>query len=152
MRTTYERVREGVRAELATDPRLPYPDEIAVDFDGFGVFLRGTVGSFAQRRAASADARRTAGVEDVFNELDVRLLDTDRRRDAEIRGAALQRLVWDVELADLYLDVSVNDGWVTLKGEADHQYQSDAAFDHVATLRGVTGVTNKIRVVESRRP
>ena len=152
METTDERVREDVRAELATDPRLRYPDEIAVDFDGFAVTLRGTVGSFAQQRAAVADARRTPGVAEVFNELDVRLLDTDRRRDAEIRGAALERLIWDVELADLYLDVSVKDGWVTLTGEVDHQYQSDAAFDHVATLHGVTGVTNKIEVVESRRP
>jgi osmotically-inducible protein OsmY len=148
MHTTDERVYEYVRSELATDPRLPYPDEIAVDFDGYAVTLRGTVGSFAQQRAAGADARRTPGVQDVFNRLDVRLLDTDRRRDAEIRGAALQRLVWDAELASLYLDVSVKEGWVTLKGEADHQYQSDAAFDRVATLRGVTGVTNKITVTE----
>jgi osmotically-inducible protein OsmY len=152
METTDERVRENVRTELATDPRLPYPDEIAVDFDGFAVTLRGTVGSFAQQRAAVADARRTPGVEDVFDELDVRLLDTDRRRDAEIRGAALQRLISDVELEALYLDVSVKDGWVTLKGEADHQYQSDAAFEHVATLHGVTGVTNKIKVIEPSRP
>jgi osmotically-inducible protein OsmY len=116
------------------------------------VTLRGTVGSFAQLRAAVADARRTPGVEDVLDELEVRLLDTDRRKDAEIRGAALQRLLWDVELSDLFLDVSVRHGWITLKGEADHQYQSDDAFERVASLHGVTGVTNEIKVIERRRP
>jgi osmotically-inducible protein OsmY len=143
-----DRIRDDVRAELAKDPRIPYVDEIAVEAYGGAVTLRGTVGSFAQQRAAVADARRTRGVFDVFDELQVRLLDRDRRRDAEVRGAALQRLVWDPEIPGDYLDVKVKDGWVTLDGEVDHQYQSDRAFDHVASLYGVTGVTNAIKVVE----
>ena len=44
--------------------------------------------------------------------------------------------------------MQVKDGWVTLKGEVDHQYQSDIAFDHVTSLYGVTGVTNDIETVE----
>ena len=110
--------------------------------------LRGTVGSFAQRRAAVADARRTRGVVDVYDEVDVRILDRDRREDAEIRGAALQRLSWDSEIPGDYLDVRVDDGWVTLKGDVDYQFQSDLAFDDVSRLYGVTGVTNEIKVVE----
>jgi osmotically-inducible protein OsmY len=137
-----------VRDELANDPRLPYVDEIAVEAYGGAVTLRGTVGSFAQQRAAVADARRTRGVFDVYDELEVRLLNQDRRKDAEIRGAALQRLIWDPEIPGDYLDVGVTDGWVTLKGDVDFQYQSDRAFDHAASLYGVTGVTNDIKVVE----
>ena len=60
----------------------------------------------------------------------------------------LQRLIWDPEIPGGYLDVDVRDGWLTLKGEVDYQYQSDRAFDHAASLYGVTGVTNEIRVVE----
>jgi osmotically-inducible protein OsmY len=142
----------GVRAELASDPRLPYRDEIAIVVEGSTVTLRGTVGSFAQRRAAAADARRTVGVSDVWDDLEVRLLSDDRRKDAEIRGAALQRLIWDSEIPGEYLDVKVSDGWVTLNGEVDFQHQSDDAFDRVASLHGVTGVTNDIKVVERRRP
>ena len=85
---------------------------------------------------------------ELAEELQVRLLNDDRRKDAEIRGAALQRLVWDPEIPGDYLDVKVKDGWVTLDGEVDHQYQRDRAFDHVASLYGVTGVTNDIKVVE----
>jgi osmotically-inducible protein OsmY len=143
-----DRIRDDVRAELANDPRIPYVDEIAVEAYGGAVTLRGTVGSFAQQRAAVADARRTRGVFDVLDELQVRLLNDDRRKDAEIRGAALQRLIWDPEIPGDYLDVKVKDGWVTLDGEVDHQYQSDRAFDHVASLYGVTGVTNDVKVVE----
>ena len=57
------------------------------------------------------------------------------------RGHALQRLIWDSEVPGDYLDVHVEDGWVTLKGDVDFQFQSDAAFDDVAHLHGVTGVT-----------
>src|ERR1700750_1768493 len=148
MDLAHDRVIDDVRAGLANDPRLPAPDEIAVEAFGDGVTLRGTVGSFAQQRAAVADARRTRGVIDVYDELDVRILDRDRREDAEIRGAALQRLSWDSAIPGDYLDVRVDDGGVTLKGEADFQFQSDLAFDDVSPLDGVTGVTNEIKVVE----
>ena len=136
-------------AKLASDPRIPYPEEIAVAVSEVGVTLRGTVGSFAQRRAAGDDARKTEGIEDVFNEIQVRVLDDYAREDAEIRGAALQSIMWDVELSADTIDVKVTDGWVTLSGQVDFQYQSDAAFEDVASLYGVTGVTNKIKVVET---
>ena len=71
----------------------------------------------------------------------------DQRSDDELRGAALQALIWDVEVPDDDIDVKVSDGWVTLKGEVRHQFESDAAFDDVARLQGVGGITNEIRVV-----
>ena len=104
----------------------------------------------ASARAAVADARATKGVVDVYDELHVRLLDDDRRADAELRGEALQRIVSDPRLPVDYLDVHVRDGWITLKGEVDEQFQSDAAFEHVADLGGVAGVTNTIKVIQPR--
>jgi osmotically-inducible protein OsmY len=143
-------IQDDVRAQIAGDPRIAYPAVIAVEVvDGIAT-LRGTVGSFGQRHAAVADARRTAGVDDVENWLQVRLLDRDRREDAEIRGAALQRLEWDSEIPGDAIQVSVKDGWVTLKGEVVFQFQSDEAFNRVASLHGVTGVTSEIRVDEPR--
>jgi osmotically-inducible protein OsmY len=139
---------DELRAVLANDPRLPAAEEIAVDSYGDSVTLRGTVGSFAQQRAAVADAWRVMGVADVVDELNVRLLDDDRREDATIRGAALQRLIWDSLIPGDDLDVKVGDGWLTLKGEVEFQFQSDLAFDDVAGLYGVIGVTNEIKVVE----
>jgi osmotically-inducible protein OsmY len=136
-------------SKLELDPRIQDADEIAVKAEGDVVTLRGTVGSFAQRRAAVDDARRTDGVVDVFDDLKVRLMDDYMREDMDIRGAALQSLMWDVEVPSDSIDVSVQDGWVTLKGEVNFQFQSDDAFDDVASLIGVTGVSNDIKVVES---
>jgi osmotically-inducible protein OsmY len=40
-----------------------------------------------------------------------------------------------------------DDGVVTLTGEVGHQFQSDAAYDDIAELFGVIGITNEIRAV-----
>ena len=136
-----------VIARLDDDPRIADSAEIAVAGDGGIVTLRGTVASFSQRRAAERDARAVDGVYEVINHLKVNLLGVDRREDDEIRGAALQNLIWDAELPSDSIDVKVQDGWVTLKGDVSFQFQSDAAYDDVSKLYGVAGVTNEITVM-----
>ncbi|MDX6233367.1 MAG: hypothetical protein QOH68_2382 [Nocardioidaceae bacterium] len=135
---------DDVKATLALDPRASDPVEIAVAADDGYVTLRGTVGSFAERRAAVKDTRAVDGVYEVNDEIKVRLLDEYQREDTEIRGAAVQILMWDSEVPAELIDVEVGDGWVALTGNADFQFQSDAAFDDVAGMYGVVGVTNEI--------
>ncbi len=101
---------------------------------------------FSGRRAAERDARSVEGVYEVINHLKVNLLGADRREDDEIRGAALQTLIWDAEVPSDSIDVKVHDGWVTLKGDVSFQFQSDAVYDGVSRLSGVAGVTNGIKV------
>jgi osmotically-inducible protein OsmY len=135
-----------VIASLDGDPRIPESLEIAVAADEGNITLRGTVESFSQRRAAGQDARKVDGVDDVDNQLKVSLTGANRREDDEIRGAALQSLIWDVEVPSDFLDFKLEDGWVTLKGDVSYQFESDAAYDDVAGLYGVVGVTNEIVV------
>jgi osmotically-inducible protein OsmY len=137
---------DQVLAALALDPRIPDPIEIAVSADGDAVTLRGSVESFRQRRAAVEDARAVEGVFEVDDQLKVSLLGSDRRDDDEIRGTALQFLAWDVEVPSDSINVKVEDGWVTLNGDVGYQFESDAAYDDVASMYGVCGVTNEIRV------
>jgi osmotically-inducible protein OsmY len=134
-----------VIARLENDPRID-SGEIAVAGDGGIVTLRGTVRRFSQRRAAEHDARGVEGVYDVINHLKVNLFGAEHREDDEIRGAALQNLIWDAEVPSDSIDVKVQDGLVTLKGDVSFQFQSDAAYDDVSRLYGVAGVTNEIRV------
>ena len=140
-----------VRATLNRDRRVPHPTEIAILGDGGIVRLRGTVGSFRQLRAAVEDAESVSGVYEVIDDLKVRLQDRDRRHDDEIRGAALQMLIWDAEMPSDAVDVKVHGGWVTLTGEVDHQHQSDAAFTDVASMCGVVGITNEIKVIARKQ-
>ena len=137
---------DAVLASLDRDPRIPDSLEIAVDADGGAVTLRGTVESFRQRHAAGEDADIIEGVYEVDNRLKVSLTGADRRDDDEIRGIALQSLIWDVEVPADAVNVKVYDGWVTLTGDVSYQFESNAAYEDVAGLYGVIGVTNEIRV------
>jgi osmotically-inducible protein OsmY len=137
---------DAVLNSLALDPRIPDSNEIAVSADDGMVVLRGSVESFGQSLAAGEDARKVEGVDEVDNQLKVDLLDADRREDDGIRGVALQALIWDTEVPSDSVDVKVQDGWITLKGDVSYQFESDAAYDDVATLYGVYGVTNEIKV------
>ena len=145
--TTYVSIEHAVLEALRTDPRLPNPEEVAVAVDEDAVTLRGTVGSFSQRRAAVRDARKIDGVRYVYDDLSVRILDAAQRSDAELRGMALQTIAWDTDAPAELIDVKVEDGWVTLRGTVSWQFESDAAYEDVANLFGVIGITNDIRVL-----
>jgi osmotically-inducible protein OsmY len=136
---------DEIRARLADDPRIPHPAEMAISEQGGTVTLRGTVGSFRQRHSAVLIAKSVWGVRTVIDEL--RMDPRDRWEDDEIRGAALQALIANVDVPAERIHVSVANGWVTLKGEVKHQSQSDAAFETVCELPGVGGVTNRIVVI-----
>jgi osmotically-inducible protein OsmY len=137
----------AVLEALRSDPRIPHPEEVAVSADEDAITLRGTVGSFSQRRAALKDARGVQGVHYVHDDLSVRIMDAAQRSDAELRGMALQSIAWDTEAPAELIDVKVEGGWVTLRGVVSWQFQSDAAYEDVANLFGVIGITNDIRVV-----
>jgi osmotically-inducible protein OsmY len=138
-------ISDEIRARYDRDPRVPHPEEVAVlDREGT-VTLRGSVGSFNERRAAVDIAKSVPGVRAVEDELAVDI--RDRWDDNEVRGAALQALMSRADVPADMVDVSVHSGWLTLKGQVKHQDESDAAFEAVSGLPGVGGITNEIKVV-----
>jgi osmotically-inducible protein OsmY len=137
-----DELRTTVEDELYWEPRVD-SEAIAVAADDGTVTLRGTVGSFREKRDATSAAKRVYGVKDVDNELQVRLLDSDRRDDADLRGAVLQALMLD-GLVPGTVDVKVDDGIVTLTGSAAYQFERDEAERVAGNLVGVLWVENDI--------
>jgi osmotically-inducible protein OsmY len=138
-------ITDEIRSTLERDERLPHATEVAVSERQGTVTLRGSVGTFLQRRAAVRIARSVYGVVAVDDELWVD--PRDRWRDNEIRGAALQALTSNEQVPAERIDVAVDEGWLTLKGEVKHQYETDAAFEAVSRLPGVGGIINEIKVI-----
>ena len=135
----------NVSEELLWDPKVDNA-AIAVTADDGAVTLRGTVGSFRQKREAKQDAERVYGVEMVKNELQVRILDAFGRDDADLRGAVLQALTLD-SLVPSTIDAKVEDGWVTLTGTAEWQFQRDEAEFVAGNILGVVAVDSEIELV-----
>ena len=140
-------LQETVIASLERDSRIPEPLTIAVSAQGDVVTLRGTVETFRQRHAAVDVTRRVEGVREIDDQLHVELGPMDRRRDDEICAAALQKLIRDPEVPEDSVEVNVRDGWVTLTGYVEYEPQRLAAYDDVATLDGVTGISNAIALL-----
>jgi osmotically-inducible protein OsmY len=138
-------ITDEIRAALECDERVPHPNEVAVSERHGTVTLRGSVGSPIQRRAAVKIARSVSGVVAIDDELWVD--PRDRWQDNEIRGAALQALMSNPEVPAERVEVMVENGWLTLKGEVKHQYESNAVFEAVSGLSGVGGITNEIKVI-----
>ena len=140
-----EKLIEEIRATLERDRRITHPVEVAVSEEHGSVTLRGTVATPQQRKAAVEIAASMPGVQGVADELKVD--PRDRYLDDELRGKALQALMSNPDVPADRLEVSVSNGWLTLKGEVRRQQESNAAFEAVHGLAGVGGTTNEIRVV-----
>ena len=134
-----------VTDELFWDPKVDNA-AIAVSADDGVVTLGGTVGSLRQKREAKKDAERVWGVKSVNNDLQVRLLNDDRREDADLRGAVLQALMLD-SLVPGTVDADVDYGMVTLKGQANWHFQRDEAETVATNVAGVVSVDNAIELV-----
>jgi osmotically-inducible protein OsmY len=91
-------------------------------------------------------------VKGVANDLAVHLPSMFARTDTEIAQAAVTALTSNIVVPAGRVSVSVSDGWITLKGNVEWQYQKDAALRCVRDLFGVKGVTNIIAVEPHVKP
>jgi osmotically-inducible protein OsmY len=136
-----------VAAELRWDPKVD-SRAIAVSADDGSITLRGTVGSFREKREAGKAAARVYGVTEVSNELQVQLLNGSKRNDADLRGDVLQALMLD-SLVPKTVDAKVRDGSVTLAGTVEWQYQRDEAEFLTARVPGVRGIRNDLTLTST---
>lgn len=80
---TNEELEFTVAVELFWNPMVDSV-AIAVSADSGTVTLRGAVGSSFEKREARTTAERVFGVVHLNNDLDVRMLDANRRADSSI--------------------------------------------------------------------
>lgn len=135
----------SVSEELIWDPKVD-SNAIAVSAEEGVVTLRGTVGSLRQKHEAKKDAERVYGVKHVNNELDVKMMSDEGRATADLRGDILHALTLNT-LVPATIGADVTDGFVTLTGTANWQYQRDEAEFVTSNVPGVISVTDEVRLV-----
>ena len=138
-------LKQHVQSALDWEPSLDASD-IGISVDEGVVTLRGNVASYAEKIAAERVALRVYGVKAIADDLAVHLVSGFERTDTEIAQAAVGALKWNTVVPNDRVTVTVANGWLTLGGTLDWQYQKDAAARAVRDLMGVKGVTNNIAV------
>ena len=136
-------IKRDVEAELKWDPDIDATD-IAVAVRSGVVTLTGFVKSYLDKWQAESDAKRVAGVMGVANDIEVRLPSGSERPDPEIARDAVAALKSELPYSSENIKVLVKNGWITLEGTAEWNYQRTRAEDAVRRVRGINGVTNLI--------
>jgi len=140
---TDRELQQHVQNALDWEPSIE-STEIGVSVDNGIVTLRGDVHSYAERSAAERVALRVYGTKAVANDINIRLISRYERTDTEIAQAAVSALKWNTMVPADKVNMAVSNGWITLTGTVDWQYQRHAVERAVRDLMGVKGVTNNI--------
>jgi osmotically-inducible protein OsmY len=136
-------VRQDILAELEFEPRVDAAHIGVAVQDGVAT-LTGHVASFVEKLAAEKAALRVRGVRAIAQEIEVRYPSDKKTADDEIAARALKVLRWSAVAPADCVVVKVQDGFVTLNGQVDWNYQRAAAEVEVRRLSGVLGVVNNI--------
>jgi osmotically-inducible protein OsmY len=145
-----EMLRSDIVAELSYDPRLRGA-HIEVSVAGGATVLRGHVGSYEQKIAAERAAQRVRGVRAVAAELRIASAPDAKVEDPEIAKRIASLLTWNASVPS-GVSAIVDQGWVTLSGLAEWNYQRQSAESLVRALGGVIGVSNNILVKPQPTP
>lgn len=144
-------IERDVKEELKWDPDLDATD-IGVSVKDGVVTLTGFVKNYADKYEAEAAAKRVAGVVAVANDIEVRLPSVDERPDPEIAREAVAAIKSQLPITSEKIKVIVKNGWITLEGEVEWQYQRATAENAVRRIKGVKGVINSIKLKPPTEP
>jgi osmotically-inducible protein OsmY len=134
-----------VQDELRWEPGVKATDIGVTVKDGV-VTLEGMVDSYAEKWAAEKAVKRLSGVKALAVDVTVKLPGSSQSSDADIAKAAENALEWNVSIPEDRIKVTVENGFLTLEGEVDWEFQRSAAEDEVRYLTGVRGVINEITI------
>ena len=136
-------------SDIRRDLQLRYMDSldpelqnINVRVTGGRVTLAGRVDSESQRRRAGLIATEVQGVTAVDNQLAIVVLGP--RSDQQIHRDILSTLGGDVYFTDLFIDVKVQNGIVTLRGVVATAYQKKRAAQDCLLVANVKAVRNDL--------
>ncbi len=144
-------LRRHVMDELDYDPAIN-PANIGVSAQAGVVTLSGHVGNYAEKLSAEKAARRVKGVKAIANEIKVRFAEDKKTSDDEIAHRAVNILHWSAVVPDGAITVKVQDGWLSLSGEVNWNYQRTAIEALLHRLSSVKGFVNGIRVKPRANP
>jgi osmotically-inducible protein OsmY len=142
----------NVMEKLRFDPAIDESNiTIAIKGDNI-VVLGGKVRTYLEKRFAEEAVEKIDKVKGVANELEVDLLSSVVRSDADIVETALSNLRWGVLIPHDKIKVAVEKGHLTLMGDVEYYFQKTRAQSAVEDILGVTFVTNNIKITPTIDP
>ena len=151
MMKTDAQLQYDVIAELKWDTSVN-ATKIGVEVSNGIVTLSGHVDNFGDKWSAEKAAQKVCGVKALAVEIDVELPGSSSRNDTDIARTAENVLEWTTNWPNHPIKVMVEDGWITLNGELQYEFQKKMAMTAVRHLMGVKGVSNQITIKHMPTP
>ena len=138
-------IQKDVMDELLYEPFLN-ASEIGVSVHNGIVTLTGTLDTYSKKIAAGKAANRVKGTKAVALDIHVKPDGAHNLDDSALAQTILNTLKWHSAVKEDKIRVKVEDGWVTLEGEVEWEYQRSNAEYAVENILGVRCITNLIRI------
>jgi len=138
-----EELQKDVQDAIKWEPLLNAAEIGVTAKDGI-VTLTGIVDNFAKKLEAEDAAKKVDGVKAVVEKIVVNFDHTDKTSDNEIANGALNALKWNWGGTSDNVKIKVENGWITLDGEVQWNFQKIATKKAVSSIIGVKGVINNI--------
>lgn len=139
------KIEKMVEDELEWDPVIEAKD-IAVQVKDGVATLAGYARNYRDKYGAERVAKRLRGVKAVANDITVQLPSSKSRIDPDIAHDAIQAVKSSVPALSEDLKIIVREGWVTLEGDAEWDFQRRWAEAAVRKIPGIRGVSNTIHL------
>jgi len=136
-------LRDAVIRQLDWDPQVISKD-VSVTVTDNVVTLTGFTHSYSEKYAAEKAVKTVYGVQAVANDIEVK--PATMRTDPEIARDIVNAMKLDLTVPDDRIKTGVHDGYVTLEGTVDWNFQRSGAEACARNVHGVRGVLNHIAV------
>ena len=136
-------IKQDLESELKWDPDINATD-VGVTVKKGVVSLTGYVPFYMQKYEAENAAKRVKGVLGIANDIEVHLPSSHQKTDPELARAAIEAISIELPSSHDRFKVIAKDGWLTLEGDAEWQYQRNQAESATRKLHGVKGVINRV--------
>jgi len=147
---TNEDLQKDVKNAIKWEPLLNAAEIGVTSKDGV-VTLSGIVDSFSKKLEAESATKSVIGVKAVVEKIEIKFGSSWNKNDNEIAIEVLNAFKFNWEVPSDKVKVNVENGWVTLEGELEWNYQEEAAKKAISTLLGVKGVPNNITIKSDTR-
>lgn len=143
MNETDRQLRDAVTRQLEWDPQVTSND-ISVAAEDHVITLTGFVHNYNEKYTAEIAAKSVYGVQAVANDIEVKL--KAARTDPEIARDVAHAVKLDVTVPDDGIKAAVQNGFVTLEGAVEWNFQRESVGACARDVPGVRGVMNHIAV------
>jgi len=140
-----EELQKNVQDAIKWEPLLKAAEIGVIAKDGV-ITLSGIVNSYAKKMEAENAAKNVAGVKAVVEKIIIDYGEFVTIDDNKIAEEVLNAFKWNWDIPNNTLKVKVEDGWVTLEGVLEWNYQKDAARHAAGKQIGVKGVVTEVVV------